>query len=295
MAQRWSMLRIVLPAIVGMLGLAGDRRTVAAAGTNEQKKETTKLAFVLLAKPRLPAGNELTRAFAPFASKECQLRVEPRVDSRKDGGEAMVFDLTPGGHGFIGLMPTPIPNREADDAAVLSVSSLGTGWKLPRHTAHLIVSLTDDGTVPATQRLARLTWLLAAVAQASGAVGVYWGDAGATHDPKFFLTMAKEKEMAPRLMLWTGVNTAKRPDGSVSLLSTGMTQLGLPNLLLNAPAKSSGKALETFFDLLTYVAKRGQALPEGDTVGRTADERLPVHYVPSPVDPKEKVWRVELR
>jgi hypothetical protein len=33
---------------------------------------------------------------------------------------------------------------------------------------------------------------------------------------------------------------------------------------------------------------------DGDTVGRTAAEKLPVHYVPSPVDPKVKVWRVEL-
>ena len=39
---------------------------------------------------------------------------------------------------------------------------------------------------------------------------------------------------------------------------------------------------------------RGEALPEGDTVGRTASEKLPVHYVPSPVDLKVKVWRVEL-
>jgi hypothetical protein len=74
-----------------------------------------------------------------------------------------------------------------------------------------------------------------------------------------------------------------------------MKQLGLPELLLEAPKKSAGQALETFFNLLAYVAERGKALPEGDTVGRTADERLPVHYVPSPADPKEKVWRVELK
>ena len=36
-------------------------------------------------------------------------------------------------------------------------------------------------------------------------------------------------------------------------------------------------------------------MPDGDTVGRTAAEKLPAHYVPSPVDPKAKVWRVELK
>ena len=52
--------------------------------------------------------------------------------------------------------------------------------------------------------------------------------------------------------------------------------------------------METTFDLLAYVASRGEALPEGDTVGRTDDERLPVHYVESPGDPAKKVWRLEL-
>jgi hypothetical protein len=49
------------------------------------------------------------------------------------------------------------------------------------------------------------------------------------------------------------------------------------------------------FDLLGYVASIGKPLPDGDTVGRTADERLPVSYVPSPLDSSKKVWRVELK
>jgi len=290
--SRWRTQWLTLaPILVGILGTAAGGR---AAPAPEAKEAKTKFAFVLLAKPRLPDGKELVRAFASFASKECQLRVEPAADPKKHG-EALAFDLTPGGYGVIALMPTPVPKREADDAAALSVSSIGTGWKLAPHTAHLIVTLTDPATVSTTDKLARLTWVLAAVAKVTNAVGIYWGDAGATHDPKFFIRVAKDTELAARLMLWTGVSAVRKPDGGISLLSTGMKQLGLPELLLEAPKKSAGQALETFFNLLTYVAKRGKALPEGDTVGRTADERLPVHYVPSPADPQEKVWRVELK
>jgi len=49
------------------------------------------------------------------------------------------------------------------------------------------------------------------------------------------------------------------------------------------------------FDFLSYSAEFGKPLPEGDTIGRTEDERLPIHYVQSPIDPKVKVWRVELK
>ena len=80
----------------------------------------------------------------------------------------------------------------------------------------------------------------------------------------------------------------------MSLLSTGMKQLDLPDLWLIAPEASSDDALSTFFDLLAYVDGRRAPLPDGDSVGRTPDERLQVRYVSSPIDPKVNVWRVEL-
>lgn len=108
------------------------------------------------------------------------------------------------------------------------------------------------------------------------------------------MEVAESHGVVPRIMLWTGVSIAHEADGRLSMLSTGMAQLNLPDLLLVAPASESDAALEVFFDLLGYVADLGTPLPEGDTVGRTADERLPVRYVPSPIDPGTRVWRVEL-
>jgi hypothetical protein len=136
---------------------------------------------------------------------------------------------------------------------------------------------------------------LAAITQASHAVGVYWGSAGATHNAEFFTSTARRTGIMPRITLWTGLSVVGEQDGRMSILSHGMKQLNLPDLLLVAPKSAGNNALEVFFDLLAYVAERGEQLPEGDTVGRTADEKLPVHYVSSPVDPTKKVWRVELK
>ena len=101
--------------------------------------------------------------------------------------------------------------------------------------------------------------------------------------------------IVPRITLWTGFSIVAEQGGRVRLLSLGMKQLNLPELLVVAPKSAAKDALNTFFDLLGYVAERGEQLPEGDTVGRTSGEKLPVHYVPSPVDPTKKVWRVELK
>lgn len=61
-----------------------------------------------------------------------------------------------------------------------------------------------------------------------------------------------------------------------------------------APHSSGSDGLETFSDLLAWLTDRGSAIPEGGIVGRTADERLVVLDVNSPVDPNKRVWRVEL-
>lgn len=250
------------------------------------------LAFVLLSEPKMPKGEDIVRSFAHFASKGDHIRL---IGSKAGGKtEVIELDLSPHGTAFVALMPMPVPTGEADDAARYSLSTLGTGWKLGPHKAHLVVTLRSAETDTPLDALNRFTSLLAAVTEASSAVGVYWGNAGATHDPKFVIHTAAEQGIVSRMMLWTGVSIARDGESRVSLLSLGMKQLGLPNLLLTAPRGNLQSVLATFFDLLAYVADRGKPLPEGDTVGRSEGERLPVRYVPSPTEPSERVWRVDL-
>jgi hypothetical protein len=251
------------------------------------------LAFVLLAEPQFPKGEEIVRAFSTFAPEGQRLRL--RQDTEAPSSTVLEFEVGSGGRVFVAQMPLAVPAGEADAAVQFSMSALGTGWTLPVHKAHLMVTLQEGTPLPPIEALTSFTSLVAAVAQASGAVGVYWGNAGATHDAKFFMTLAKSQEIAPRLTLWTGLSVGREPDGRISLLSLGMKQLNLPDLLLVAPTSARGEVLETFFDLLTYIAKSGKPLPEGDTIGRTPDERMPVRYVPSPIDGCTMVWRVELR
>ena len=249
------------------------------------------LAFVLLSKPVMPKDVEVARAYAHFTKGE-SLRV---ADTKSDGKLSVAtFDLGAYGKAFVALMPVPVPNGEAEAAARFSLSSLGTSWKLPPHQAHLVVTMQSVPGDKALETLQRFTSLLAAVTQVSPAVGVYWGEAHATHDPKFLVAMADNPDPFARLVLWNGVSLANEGAARVSLLSLGMKQLGLPNLLLTAPRTKTGEALPTLFDLLSYLTQRGTPLPEGDTVGPTEQDKWTVHYVASPVDPKEQVWRVEL-
>jgi Domain of unknown function (DUF4261) len=251
------------------------------------------LAFVLLADGRLPKGSDITKAFSAVARGS--ERLVSAADRSSEAKGVIQFELTPGGVAMVALMPGPVPDEEADQASRFSVSALGTGWKLPQHKAHLVVMLqAPDSTPPSRDVLSAFTSFVAAVTKASGSVGVYWGEAGATHDPKFFVGISQEREIGPRMMLWTGLSMGSEPGGRISLLSLGMKQLGLPDLMLVARQSEGNGALGTFFDLLGYLAQIGRPLSEGETVGRTDVERLPVSYVPSPINAAVKVWRVEL-
>ena len=253
------------------------------------------LAFVLLPESRPPEGEEIVRAFSSFPDEGESLHLKAAKAAEQTTAEVLEFEFGSSGTAFVALMPVAVPKGEADAAAQFSVFSLSTGWKLPSHTAHLVVTLRDVDSRSVSETLSRFTSFVAAVTKASGAVGVYWGNAGATHDAKFFIVTAQDREPVERLMLWTGVSVAREADGRLSLLSLGMKQLNLPDLLLIAPKSAGNDALATFFDLLAYVTSRGKPLPDGDTIGRTAEERMPVRYVHSPIDPSKRVWRVEVK
>ena len=267
------------------------------AGVNSRdcfgQKRNMRFAFVLLSEPRLPKGEDVVQSFSAFATKGQSIQLSASSAKPTSDSPGLEFELKPDAKALVVLLPVPVPNGEADAAVRYSLSAMGTGWKLPVHKAHLVVTCDCSGTP--LESLSLLTSLLGAVVKASSAVGIYWGGAGATHAPKFFMETAQEADIDLRLMLWTGVSVAREPDGRVSLLSLGMKQLNLPDLLLIAPKSEGNNALEPFFTFLSYVANRGEALPEGDTIGRSETEKLPVQYVPSPLDPKTKVWRVEIK
>ena len=251
-------------------------------------------AFVLLSEARLPDVEAIVFSFRDFAVPGEELRNEADNSGNGASNEIIFLKLNTGEQAFVALMPGAVPNGEAEQGAQFSLSRFVNNWELPTHSAHLFVTFHATADSPPIVELSRFTSVLAAVTKISPAVGVYWGNAGATHNSEFFTSVASEQGVVPRMVLWSGISIARERDGRLSLLSLGMEQLNLPNLLLVVGNTSEGDAIETMYDLLSYVAERGEPLPEGDTVGRSNDERLSVHYVKSPVDSKKKVWRVEL-
>ena len=191
---------------------------------------------------------------------------------------------------LMAALSAPVPDGEADQAARFSLSALTTGWTLPEHQHHILVVATTIDEKSGLPVRCDFTRVVAAIARASSAVGVYWGAGPATHEPGFFFETTRDNDLP--LLVWTGVSVA-RDQERVSLLSVGMQQFAMDDLLLTAPVDQLGSALEMFIDLLQYALQRGRTVRAGETVGRSDDERFAVTSEVSPIDPDARVWRVD--
>jgi len=249
--------------------------------------------MVLLSEPRLPSAEailEQLRSIAPaVATGVTTLATTP--------DESATLRVTGLGELFVALAHGPVPNGEAEALVPFSVCALGTGWRPQPHSDHAVIAFNEQGELPVVERLRLFTFLTAAVVAASAAVGVYWGDAHATHEPEFFVKVARALDILP-IMLWTGVAVDPAGEHGVRVLSTSMHRLGLPELMLIAPAVHVREAgapwLDFFFGLLAHFAYIGRAPATGELVGRTHEEQLPVGYQPSPLRPNEQVWTVHI-
>lgn len=247
------------------------------------------LSFVLLPRPYDADGPAIVDAHArlfPRAARPLASSSESQVAELRDRDGLTTH---------VAMMPAAIPTGEAEEAASFSLASFSTKFgELAPHAAHLIV--TTHGETPSlapVDTLARHTRIVAACAVAYDAVGIYEGNARATHPVAFYVNVATSSERP--IMLWSGVSIAREDDGRTSLLTLGMeNMLGVPDVLIRASPGKGNDALAFAFDLLGYVISRGEALPDGDTIGGSADERLLVRYVASPIHPERRVVSIDL-
>lgn len=267
---------------------AGPPGTAAPGDAEEATGDARQagLGFVLLTEATLPSPQAIADAHAALAPDGPPLTVDGPSDS---GTVAFTQDGVPV---VVGLMPMAVPNNEAEDHARFSVKGI-LGWRPPAHTAHLMVMHLGGKDATPLERTRRLHRVIAATAKAAGAtaVGVYIGNGGVTHEPAFYIDVVGGTPDA--MLAWSGVSVARDASGRVSLLSTGMGQLGLPDILITTSQMAPGEALGTLFDVMLYVARRGERLPAGHTVGSKSAERYPVRYAPSPVDPDTEVMQVD--
>jgi len=248
------------------------------------------LAVAMVALPRvgpLPALSDLNAWLAGHAQSM------PPLIAAQSSDEALA--ATAGdAELMIGLMTAPIPWPELEGPCASAFWWPEAAEVMKAHAAHLIVGLRAEEMVPVERNL-WLTALIAAVLSTGEASGVYWGAGALVMPPELFMEAATTMthEVLP-LDLWIDFRVSREEDGSISLFTTGLEDLGHMDLEISRSSVEPGTARESAWNVAHYLLDQGPVLNDGDSIGFGPDEQIRIRHVPSMWNPAKTVIRLEL-
>lgn len=231
------------------------------------------LAFVALNSPRTPTQEQV----AALAQDKYGLELVPHAEGNGDNG---VFFDSPHGMAFFSLMPAPIPWGDLEGPCRTTLFWQDAEQTLRNHTHHFISSLLEGPGTP-LERHIWFTKFVAAVAELSDVAGIYWGGGTVVNSPEVFCGQAEvlaDDDLFPPLWIDHRIWKEGR---KVRFATTGLHAFGLPELEAEGEGWPPGELFEFCQNLVTYVIQRGAPIPDGDSVGRTAEEKLKIRHARS--------------
>jgi hypothetical protein len=188
----------------------------------------------------------------------------------------------------VSFMPSPIPVGDLEPLADRSPL-----WPDPRetiatHDGHAVVFAAAETPLAACLAATRVT---GAVLDATRGHGVYWGAAPHLVRADVFRGLATAgSDSEPPVLLWVRIGANSEEDGTASVRTTGMDQLGLMEveaLHARMPAEELHRIVT---GVVEYLAVHGPVIADGDTIGGTQADRIAVSHRASGLEPSEQVY-----
>ena len=244
------------------------------------------IAMVALNSPRVPRQEDV------LALLRGKYAVDPLPEASEEGETATFFNL-PDGMVFYAPMPAPIPWSSLDGPCQTARWWPQAEEVLRKHTHHFIVSLMGGPESPLERHL-WLTKFVAAVMELSDAAGVYWGAGTVVHNPKLFCDLAEVAEpddYMPQLWIDMRIWSERR---RAYFATTGLSAFGLPEIEVEGAKLNPRELMEFCENVIRYVIGRGEPIPDGDTLGRSAAEKIRVRHLPSMWERDGPVMKLEM-
>ncbi len=245
----------------------------------------TLIGMVALNSPSFPEASVIITTF----SQRCpDPSAEDNVNEKDD-----MFTFGLGGNRVaIFLMPAPIPWPDLEGPCATAWWWPDATEKMKAHVAHVIVALMG-GAGNAIQRHIHLTHLVAAVAANADAAGVYWGAGTVVHEPQVFQSQSVElsaDKIDPQL--WIDMRLEQNDDGSYRYFTTGMQSLGHLEIEIDRVTREATEIFEFCYSIIVYLLTSGETIKPGETLGRSAGEKIKVAHSSSMWEREAKVMKL---
>ncbi len=206
-------------------------------------------------------------------------------------GEPTMLNFTIAGGGMLIVMPVDAPHP---DAATMPVGPTSPEPSIiAGHVGHYVataMNLPDD----AMHHDVLMGLVTTALIRSSPAVAAMLGHGAIFHRADVFAAFVEAAGMEVASEIVVDITAARESEERMSFLTHGLDRYGREEFYVTSAIQGQG-ALDYVMALAKWmIADPDKVLPTGDTVGRTADEQIVVQRVPSPIEGKPPVIRLDL-
>ncbi len=197
------------------------------------------------------------------------------TDSQEDEN-SLVFDLD-GGIAAVSLMPAPIPDGEAVGAAETNYMWRDAVAAAKRHQAHLMVALMGKGNDPLAMGK-NFVKLCDASLKQENALGIY--ASGTVFQPEFYHEAAeilREDGLPVLNLIHFGLYQSEE---GVNGFTHGLADLGKEEIEVLGSRESAEAVRDFLFNIVCYILDGDVVLNDGETIGFTAEQMLPITRSP---------------
>lgn len=244
--------------------------------TNELDKNRGKFAgFALLSKKRWSKEK-----FFKDMKEEWGIDLtDSETNSERNADDTIVYAQYNGMTIITGLVPAPIPNREAEHFAMANYMWKDAVAQTEKHKAHLIISIMGEGT--AMEKAMLYVKVASSAIKQHSVIGLYSN--GAVYEPKMFRDCAqimKDDKFPILNAIWFGLFNNGEQAG---VYTYGMRQFGKEELEIYVPKEAADLNTIRQFTVAVaaYILQSDVSLNDGETIGFTPDEKLPVTITPA--------------
>lgn len=174
----------------------------------------------------------------------------------------------------VGLMEAKVPDGEAEYWANSNFMTREKSVAAAKeHQAHLLVAVLGRGaeSLKAGELFVKVA---CACLKASNALGIY--DCGTVWLPEHFIQAAmvmKEGEAPLGDLVFVGLYQDEK---GVSSWTNGLRSFGREELEIVASSHTPSEVYELMYNISAYIIKQGAVLRNGETLGYTAEQKLPL-------------------
>ena len=226
------------------------------------------LGFVLLSAPEFDVEN-----FRFVLKEDWGLECPEEPEHPESKQDAIVFEIDDM-MVTVGLMDMPVPDGEAEYWANSNFMTREQSVAAAReHEAHLVVAVLGRGHAP-LEAGELFVKVAAACLKAPGALGIY--DCGTVWLPEHFIESAmvmKEGEAPLADLVFIGLY---RNEKGVSSWTNGLRSFGKEELEIIESSQQPSEVYDLMWNISAYLIKEGAVLQDGQTIGATAEQKLPL-------------------